>query len=107
MAEASAEELKRAVESQHGGQATFTQFVPVHEEQNGQTIWDGIVAIFELKNQPQAHYRAYAWSRQLGGGKRRLVAVLHSPKIKSPRDAVRAAVEAEQRSARVPRYPDR
>jgi hypothetical protein len=92
-------ELKRAVESQHGGTVRFVQFVPVHEEHDGQTVWDGTVAVFDLAGHPKAT-RAYAWARELSGGKRRFIAVLHIPPITGPREAVRAAIVAEQK--RVP-----
>jgi len=32
-------ELKRAIESQHGGRASFVQSVPVTETHDGQTVW--------------------------------------------------------------------
>ena len=47
MTEVAPSELKKAVESQHGGRATYVQSVPVHEEHNGQVVWDGAVAIFD------------------------------------------------------------
>jgi hypothetical protein len=97
MSEVPTDELKHAVESQHGGTATFLQFVPVHEEHNGQTVWDGRVAVFELRGQPDGMFRAYVWSHETEGGKRRFFAVLHGGPIKSPREAVRAAIVAEAR----------
>jgi hypothetical protein len=92
-------ELKNAVESQHGGTATFVQFVPIHEEDNGQTVWDGRVAVFNLAGHPKTN-RAYAWSYEPRDGKRRFMAVLHIPPIVGPREAVRASIMAEQK--RVP-----
>lgn len=97
MTEVAAAEFKRAVESQHGGTATFVQFVPIHEEHNGETVWDGTVAVFDLTDHPQAT-RAYAWSYERPDGKRRFFAVLHIPPIIGPREAVRAAIVAEQRA---------
>jgi hypothetical protein len=92
-------ELKRAVESQHGGAATYVQSVPVREEHEGQTVWDGMVAVFDLAGHPKAT-RAYAWSYERPDGKRRFFAVLHMPPVASPRDAVRAAIVAEQRGGK-------
>lgn len=97
MSEVTASELKKAVESQHGGTATFVQSVPVYEEHNGQIVWDGAVAVFDLEGQPDGALRAYAWSHEVEGGKRRFFAVLHSPQIKGPGWAVRAAIVAEAR----------
>jgi len=100
MTEVTPDQLKQAVESQHGGMATFVQSVPVHEEFNGQTVWDGTVHVFDLAGHPKAT-RAYAWSSPVEGStKRRFFAVLHIPPIVGPVEAVRAAIVAE---ARVPR----
>ncbi len=99
MTEVSPDQLKQAVESQHGGTATFVQAVPVHETHNGETVRDGVVHIFDLKGHPKAN-RAYAWSYQLPDGKRRFFAVIHVPPITSPKDAVRAAIVAEHRAGK-------
>jgi hypothetical protein len=90
--------LITAVEIQHGGKATLAQSVPVRETHNGQTVWDGVVHVFDLAGHPKAA-RAYAWSSPIeGGDKRRFFAVLHGGAIKSPADAVRAAIVAEHRA---------
>ena len=98
MIERETDQLKRAIESQHGGAATMVQSVPVQETFSGQTVWEGVVHIFDLAGHPKAT-RAYAWSSPIEGSeKRRFFAVLHIPPITSPRDAVRAAMVAEHRS---------
>lgn len=97
MLEVAPSELKLAVESQHGGMATYVQSVPIHEEHDGQTVWDGMVAVFDLAGHPKAT-RAYAWSYERPDGARRFFAVLHTPPVQSPRDAVRAAIVAEARA---------
>src|SRR6185436_10233665 len=98
MPEVTTSELKKAVESQHGGTATFAQSVPVREDHDHQTVWDGIVSVFDLTDSPSGARQAYAWSYELPDGKRRFFAVLHSPPIQSPRDAVRAAIVAEAKA---------
>jgi hypothetical protein len=98
MIEVSADQLKRAVESQHGGKATFVQAVPVHEEYGGQTMWDGVVWVFDLKGSNGGAFRAYALSCERQNGKRRFFTVLHSPKVGNPREAVRAAIVVERRA---------
>ena len=97
MTEVSPDQLKHAVESQHGGTATFVQSVPIREEFRGHAVWDGTVHVFDLAGHPTAK-RAYAWSYELPDGKRRFFAVLHVPPITGPREAVRAAIVAESRS---------
>jgi hypothetical protein len=90
-------QLKSAIEKQHGGNAYFVQSVPVRETFEGKTIWEGVVHVFDLADHPKAK-RAYAWSSPIEGSeKRRFFAVLHMGGIKSPRDAVRAAIVAEHR----------
>ena len=98
MSEVAPSELKKAVESQHGGFAHFVQFVPVHEQHEGETVWNGTVAFFDLLSAPSGCHRAYAWSYELPEGKRRFFAVLHTGPIDSPAAAVRAAIVAEQRA---------
>lgn len=94
MTEVSPAELKKAIESQHGGVATFVQSVPVHETYAGETVWDGTVSVFQLFGHKKAE-TAYAWSHELPDGKRRFFAVLRVPPIDSPAAAVRAAIVAE------------
>jgi hypothetical protein len=91
-------ELASAIENQHGGTATLAQSVPVKETHDGQTVWEGVVHIFDLVGHPKAT-RAYAWSSPIeGSDKRRFFAVLHMGVINSPLDAVRAAIVAEHRA---------
>jgi hypothetical protein len=99
--EVDARQLKEAIESQHGGTATLVQAVPVKETFEGQTVWEGVVHVFDLEGHPKAT-RAYAWSSPIEGStKRRFFAVLHIPPIVSPLDAVRAAIVAEHRERRL------
>ena len=98
VSEVAPSELKQAVESQHGGRATYVQSVPIKETHGGQTVWDGTVAVFDLADHPKAK-RAYAWSYAMEDGRRMFFAVLHIPPVTSPRDAVRAAIVAESKNA--------
>jgi hypothetical protein len=91
-------QLGAAIEFQHGGRATFIRSVPVKEMHTGQTVWEGIVHVFDLEGHPKAT-RAYAWSSPIEGStKRRFFAVLHIPPIVSPLDAVQAAIVAEHKT---------
>ena len=57
-----------------------------------------MVHVFDLAGNPNAT-RAYAWSSPIeGSDKRRFFAVLHIGAIRSPVDAVRAAIVAEHRA---------
>jgi hypothetical protein len=82
VAEVSVDQLQRAVEGRH----------------DGQTVGEGVVHVFDLEDHPKAT-RAYAWSSPIeGSDKRRFYAVLHLGGIRSPLDAVRAAIVAERRA---------
>lgn len=94
------EHLTYAIESQHGGRATLTQSVPVREAYCGATVWEGVVHIFDLADHPKAT-QAYAWSSPIeGSDRRRFFAVLRLGGIKTPLDAVRAAIVAEHKNAK-------
>jgi hypothetical protein len=97
--EVGADQLKQAVEGQHGGTAVLSSVEPVKEVFDGKTVWEGEVHVFDLDDHPSAT-RAYAWSSPVeGSDKRRFYAVLHLGGIRSPLDAVRAAIVAERRHA--------
>jgi hypothetical protein len=98
MIEVNPSELKRAVEARHGCTATVAQAVPVKETFGGKIVWEGVVHIFNLTGHPTAT-QAYAWSSPIkGSDKRRFFAVLHQGPVRSPVEAVRAAIVAEQRA---------
>jgi len=100
VSEVSARQLKQAVESQHGGTAIWVTKLPVKEVFEGKTVSGmGVVHVFDLDGHPRAT-RAYAWSSPVeGSDRRRFYAVLHLGGIRSPLDAVRAAIVAERRQA--------
>ena len=99
MAEVEADQLRDAVQNMHGGTATVAQSVPIRETFKGTTVWEGVVHVFDLAGHPTAT-RAYAWSSPIeGSAKRRFFAVLHTERINSPIEAVRAAIVAEHRGA--------
>jgi hypothetical protein len=88
----SSDALRSVVESNHGGKATFVQGVPVHEMSGGQTLWDGVVHVFDLKGSDSGAFRAYAWPCNRDAEKQEFFTILHSPRIFSPVLAVRAAI---------------
>lgn len=94
MAESTSNQLKQAVEAQHGGKATFVQCVPVHEKLGDRTLWSGDVSVFDLRSSTSGAFRAYAWSRKLPDEDPQFFAILHSPQTFSPAHAVRTAILA-------------
>ena len=93
------EELRDVIRKLHGAKATYVESVPVKEVFQGQTVWDGVVEVFDLKGHPKTH-RAYAWSHDTDDPKhpRRHVTVLHIPPAISPQTAVQAAIMQEIQS---------
>ena len=98
MAEVSTTALQGVIRYLHGCGSQFVESVPVTETFNGETIWEGVVQVFDLVNHPTAE-RAYAWSHVFEqSGNRRFVVVLHEEPVDSPQTAVRAAVAAEHQN---------
>jgi hypothetical protein len=95
--EVTADELRQAVEHLHQCRAVLREAVPVVERFKDRTVWDGTVHIFDLSGHPNAT-TCYAWSSEIAGSqKRRFYAVLKSPPVSSPADAVRASIVADHR----------
>jgi len=53
------EQLSAAIEQMHGGVASFVQSVPVTEHYKDAPVWEGVVHVFDLADNPNAA-RAYA-----------------------------------------------
>ena len=91
------EQLREAVEALHHCKAQSIESVEVKENYKGQTVWEGVVHIFEIAGNPKAT-RCYAWSSPIEGStKRKFFAVLHVPPVTSAKAAVRAAIVQEYR----------
>src|SRR5271168_5100418 len=91
------DELRDVIRRLHGAEATHIESVPVKEVFQGQTVWEGIVEVFDLTGHATAH-RAYAWAHDGKHPKESSVAVLHKEPITSAAAAVRAALVQEFRS---------
>jgi hypothetical protein len=86
--------ILRAVEMMHRCKATHEASQVVMEQFRGQTVWDGVVEVFQLSSHPQAK-RCYAWSL-LDKGEPRYVTVLELPPVNSACTAVQAAIASGQ-----------
>lgn len=53
MEEAAPDDLKTAVERMHDCKALLVQSVPVKEAFGGNTVWEGVVHVFELIGHPR------------------------------------------------------
>lgn len=58
-------ELRDVIRRVHGAEAMHVESVPVKEVFQGQTVWEGIVEVFNLTGHPTAH-RVYAWAHDTG-----------------------------------------
>jgi hypothetical protein len=93
--EMSVEALQKAILDLHGCKATWVESVSVKEVFEDQTVWEGVVQVFDLIDHSTAK-RCYAWSHELEGSKKRkFFAVLHNSPIDSARAAVKAAIISE------------
>lgn len=94
-------ELQAAILNLHGCSSTYIETVPVHEEFQGETVWQGDVEVFDIRGHPKAK-RVYAWGHATGeeDQARRYVTVLELPPVDSPQTAVKAAVMSEIKNAR-------
>lgn len=94
------QELEAAILNVHGAQATHVETVPVTEEFQGETVWQGEVEVFNIRGHPKAQ-RCYGWGYSTDEDQgRRYVAVLELPPVDSPQSAVKAAVVSEIKNAR-------
>jgi hypothetical protein len=89
-------ELQAVILNLHGAVAEYLETVPVIEEYQGQTVWEGEVEIFDLHDHPKAK-RAYAWGYSTDGNDQRYVTVLEMPPVTSPETAVKASIVRDYR----------
>ena len=55
------EQLKELIEREYGTTAKHVETVPVHEQFENETIWDGEVEVFEVPEFPDADL-VFAWA---------------------------------------------
>ena len=85
------ERLQKTIQDLHGYKSRHGGSIAVHETCQGQTVWQGVVEVFELHGHPQAQF-ACAWSYKADDGSKRYVAILGVPPVNSPDKAVRAYI---------------
>ena len=68
---------REAIHNLHGCDSTWIASASVKQVFEGETVWEGVVEVFDLQAHPTAN-KAYAWSHLVDGSeRRRFVAVLH------------------------------
>jgi len=90
------ERLQMVIRRLHGCDSSWIESAPVHEVFRGETVWKGLVEVFNVSGNPKAK-KACAWSHPEGKDDKgeRFVAVLEIPPVESPITAVRAAIVAD------------
>lgn len=86
------ERLQMVIHQLHGADSTHVESVPVLETFRGQTVWHGLVEVFDLRNHPKAK-RAYAWSTGPGDDEK-FTAVLEVPPVEDALTTVRVSIVA-------------
>jgi hypothetical protein len=79
---------EKAIMANHGVASELLRREDVVERLEGQTVWEGEVLVFTLRNHPTALW-CYAWEAD-----GEVTAVLHEPPVLSAVAAVRAAIAA-------------
>jgi hypothetical protein len=93
-------ELQAVFAKLHNCDAEYVETIPVTEEFQGETIWQGDVEVFDIRGHPKAT-RGYGWGYVVNEeGGRRYFTVLELPPVDSPQTAVKAAIMSEIRNAR-------
>jgi hypothetical protein len=94
----SIEKLREIIRKEHGLEVNHLESVPVKETFRGETVWDGIVEVFEIIGHPKAT-RVFAWSHSTDNPKSpvRHVTVLNIHPVLTPLDAVRALILRDYR----------
>jgi hypothetical protein len=90
--------LQKAIRETHGCDSRHIESVPVVEQFEGQTAWQGTVEVFDLIGHPKAK-RAYAWTYR-DGDQNKTIAVLAIPPVDSPQSAVKVAIAAKGRQSK-------
>jgi hypothetical protein len=92
MSPLSVADYETAIAATHGAKSRYVGTEHVHEQHQGETVWEGDVLVFELLDHPTAK-RCYAWVTG-----RRVTAVLGIAGIDSAVKAIRASILAEDDS---------
>ena len=79
----------KAVHAMHNASATLVRRDRVHEQHEGETVWEGEVLVFGLSGHPTAS-TCFAW--EVDG---EVTAVLAEGPVQTATDAVRASIWAD------------
>ena len=86
--------LQAAFNQGHDLETTHVESVPINDTFKGQTVWEGVVDVFDVKNHPHIK-RAYGWQYKDDNGETQYATVLGVIPINSPLGAVRAFIASQ------------
>ncbi len=89
--------LRDAIRNTHKCASRFVETVPVKEELNGQTVWEGKVELFDLAGNPNAA-QCFAWGYKDDAGRWQYMAVLKNGPVDSARKAIQAFLASQKKS---------
>lgn len=86
-------ELQDVIWIEHGVASRHTESVPVTKTFGGETVWEGIVEVFDLYDHPKATI-VYAWAHKTDDPShpKRHITVLHIHPVTSAASAVEVAI---------------
>ena len=82
------ERLQMVIHQLHGSASKHIESIPVLETFKGETVWNGVVEVFELRNHSKAK-RCYAWTY---GEPEEFITILELPPVDSAQSAVKVGV---------------
>ncbi len=88
------EAIQDAISKGYKCQAKHIKTVPIHEQHQGKTIWQGEVEVFELMGHPKAK-QCCGWGFEDKPGHTEFVTVLEVSPVISPQTAVRAYLASQ------------
>jgi len=92
------DDLITAIKDLHGCDAAYNESTEIHEEFEGQPVWQGEVHTFTIEGHPDTD-TCYAWSSPIeGSSKRKFYAVLKISPVDTPEAAVRASIVSDNRN---------
>ena len=101
-------ELQDVIWNEHGVASRHIESVLVTNIFGGETVWDGIVEVFDLYHHPEAT-RVYAWAHKTDDPTRpmRHTTVLHIPPVTSAAIAVEVTITRGSTSLESPQQPSK
>jgi hypothetical protein len=86
--------IQKALKQAHDVETAHVKSVPIRETFKGETVWEGIVEVFDVKGHPHVR-RAYGWQYE-ENGELQYATVPGVVPINSPLGAVRAFIRSQR-----------